>query len=444
MLGKDLDPSCYAGTFFEYCASSTAKEKCCGICTVVPIAYPGTLISFVLGSFCNLLYALIFRAEAPYNLLFQFLAVDAQLISLINLIFKKTNRVDLFAYCFVPLSICSSIPVAVAIALSRMEDLHVMSPAAIVELRIKSATGAGLPTDGDEITSFLRHRQEEAAASDRNQLTKPRKRLQKPQTIDAGTELTRRNLRVVPHPRLPEKLVWFYFGHLIVFTIVFGGVYFGTTNTSQENCNEQFSINSFWRPVMGSFAALNLLIGYWSCWIMHENVKHYHNPNHEFHRFASLSGTYRILRWTGNDESAANRDTLRKRERFTRMGICFFAWTIWAGPYLWIWFRGINEFLMLGPNPWLFEQVGAATSIFVPFLVVWRGVTDRKFQLAQLEMAKIARNKQQLEGAGPNPHGHSEPPESISDHRHLVHGSVDDRIFSGRSISRNPSGSHSV
>lgn len=37
---------------------------------VVPISYPGTVIAFAVGSFFNLFFALVFRTEAPYNLLY--------------------------------------------------------------------------------------------------------------------------------------------------------------------------------------------------------------------------------------------------------------------------------------------------------------------------------------------------------------------------------------
>jgi len=113
---------------------------------VVPISFPGTVISFAIGSFFNLFFALVFRTEAPYNLLYvfplcvrnglswphlvslsrlQFLSVWGPTISLVNSYFTSTNRLDLFSYCFVPLSICSCIPIAIAIALCRLEDLHV-------------------------------------------------------------------------------------------------------------------------------------------------------------------------------------------------------------------------------------------------------------------------------------------------------------------------------
>ncbi|GAA5990941.1 hypothetical protein JCM5350_008286 [Sporobolomyces pararoseus] len=457
MFGKVLDPSCFSGTFFEYCASS--KETCCGICTVVPIAYPGTLIAWTLGSFCNLLYALIFRAEAPYNLLFQFLSVDAALISLIDRYFESTNRIDLFDYCFVPMSICSSIPIAVAIALSRIEDFHVIGPGASLQLRKKSHQLSAFET-GDEVDSYVKRelkemdrqhqrrlgnvgqggsRSRRMSSLSRSEKKDPHKAdlatinarfgtgSTKPKKPRAGSNVSHDGysglpaaksvvisehgkdplhpdvFATVPHPKLPEKLVWFYFGHLTVFTLVFIVLYTTVKNTSQENCNDQFDINSFWRPVMGGLTAFWLLIGWFFCYLMHENVKHYHDPTHDFHRVVSLSGVLSLLHMTGNDKTARLRNFSTKHEKIARTAICLTVYGLWAGPYLTVWFKAVNEFMLLGPNPWPFEQVGAATSIFIPFLIVWRGVVDRKFVLACKDADEKQAERQRIEEGGDLP-----------------------------------------
>ncbi|GAA6019601.1 hypothetical protein JCM11491_002819 [Sporobolomyces phaffii] len=429
MLGKSLDPACYSGTFFEYCASSTAtKDACCGICTVVPIAYPGTVISFVVGSFCSLLYALIFRAEAPYNLLFQFLSVDAALISLIDRYFETTNRIDLFDYCFVPLSICSSIPVAVAIALSRIEDLHVMGPSGSAQVREKSRELA-LLTNGDEVDHYIKR---EAARLERVDEKEPqqraRRRLRKKSIPtaqytssdahdshvsaphgsdyespeDARSDITQIQAKVLatlPHPKLPKKIVWFYGGHLAVFTVVFTILYATIRNPAQSNCNDMHDLDRFWRPVMAAFVGLNLAIGWFFWWVLYENVKNYGNPRHETHGVVRWSGVLTILRITGNSLSATKRKPTRKQERIIRCAICFVVYAVWAVPYLTIWISALNGFMLLGPNP----QVGAATSVFIPFLVVWRGVVDRQFQLASKAGEELDARLAALDEAGPDP-----------------------------------------
>ncbi|GAA5830288.1 hypothetical protein JCM3766R1_002856 [Sporobolomyces carnicolor] len=393
MFGKTIDPSCYSGTFFEYCASSTAKETCCGICTVVPIAYPGTLIGWVLGSFCNLLYALIFRAEAPYNLLFQFLSVDAALISLIDRFFEPSNRIDLWDYCFVPMSICSCIPVAVAVALGRIEDLHVIGPGASIQLRDKSRSAVRF-TDGADVTLWLKRRyrqqQVQRAHDAGHQPGTEKHTLQKFKPVlhphahqatsmrhaedDTLSENGARPGSVVesdpplepldphifaalPHAKLPKKLIWFYFGHLVTFTIVFAVVYLTVGNTSQSNCNDEFAISTFWRPLMAGFVALNLAIGWFFCFVMYVNVSNYQGTNRKFHGMVTWSGALSILQRTGNTASAVARTVSHTQEKYFRVGICFLVYLVWAGPYIFVWIKSVNEFMLLGPNPWLFEYV---------------------------------------------------------------------------------------
>ncbi|GAA5911115.1 uncharacterized protein JCM6883_004274 [Sporobolomyces salmoneus] len=420
MFGKTIDPSCYSGTFFEYCASSTAKETCCGVCTVVPIGFPGTLLAWTLGSLCNLLYALIFRAEAPYNLLFQFLSVDAALISLMHRFFDSTNRIDLWDYCFVPLSICSCIPIAVAIALGRIEDLHVIGPGASMQLRALSHKATGF-TDGDEVAVYIKDRLHKLDAQHDPEKTAGRGRSRLVGTHGATKESVSQGLpdhgsfadsepplhalhenvfASLPHPHLPEEIVWFFFGHLVFFSIFFTVLYASVSNTSQANCNEQFGLDTHWRPIMASLTALNLLVGYFFWYLMYENVYDYHHSGHRFHRVARFSGVHAILNFTGNASNAKERDVTRKQERMIRVGICFLVYLIWVVPYLTVWITAVENFMLLGPNPWVFEQVGAATSVFIPFLIVWRGVVDRKFQLICKKQEERQLYQERLDGAG--------------------------------------------
>lgn len=94
----------------------------------------------------------------------------------------------------------------------------------------------------------------------------------------------------VPHRKLPRRVLWFYFGHMVAFTIVFLVVYISVKNTHQENCNEKYEIDTFWRPLMGGFAGLNLVIGWLGWYILYQNIKVYYDENSEYHRATSHSG----------------------------------------------------------------------------------------------------------------------------------------------------------
>lgn len=79
---------------------------------------------------------------------------------------------------------------------------------------------------------------------------------------------------------------------MIFFTFVFGLVYLGVKNTHQEDCNEKYDLNTFWRPLMGGFAALNLVIGWWGWYILYQNIKIYYDEDSEHYRVTAWSGVF--------------------------------------------------------------------------------------------------------------------------------------------------------
>ncbi|GAA5826884.1 hypothetical protein JCM5353_004472 [Sporobolomyces roseus] len=303
MAWAELDPTCFAGTFARYCANPSRVNECCGVCPVVPISYPGTVIAFAVGSFFNLFFALVFRTEAPYNLL--------------------------------------CIPVAIAIALCRLEDLHVLSPAASASLRAERRRVNQAFPRGDN-------------ASHNQRLEKSSNSIRTDVTAQIENE-------ILPHRKLPRRILWFYFVHMVFFTVVFGLVYLGVKNTHQENCNDKYDLNTFWRPLMGGFAALNLVIGWLGWYILYQNISEYYNPNSKHHRVTAFSGVLWILDVTRNEARSGKASVGYGREELIRCSIALSSFVLWCGPYVTIWWKAAHDFNVLGPNPWVFEQVGAAT-----------------------------------------------------------------------------------
>ncbi|GAA6061675.1 hypothetical protein JCM10212_000858 [Sporobolomyces blumeae] len=429
-----IEASCSSLTHFEYCASPPTDSTC----NVVPISGPGTVFAFVVGSFLNLMFALIFRPEAPYNLFLQLLSVDGALISLVDRYWESTNRLDLFSYCFVPLSICSCIPVAVAICLCRLDDLHVLSPAAAIQLRKDSKKASGPLELTDQI---LNHRGSDPVPHNpavHEHAIGKRGRTLLGRTKDKGKGPARDDVQAhsthpddaaslsssvfrnkLPHRTLPGMLIWFFFGHLVAYTLVFAMVYATVSKPSQENCVDEFGLTR-WRIAMGSFAAVFLVVGWFFWWILWRNVKHAHSRKKTSHSgvlaLANLFGTkaYNYVNKTSFKKPGVKGSGV-KNEKILRVAICMFFYLLWAIPYLTIYFMALRQFLMLGPNPWPFEQVAATLvsidwvlflfpkprtgssltsvrtspdhrqTILVPFLIVGRGLTDRDFQLKALE-----------------------------------------------------------
>ncbi|GAA5904771.1 hypothetical protein JCM5296_000757 [Sporobolomyces johnsonii] len=119
-----------------------------GLCNIVPISGPGTFLAFVLGSLFNLLYALHFTPEAPYNMALQLVSVDGALLSILDRFFEPENRISMWHFSFVGLSIVSVVPVAVACSL-------VIDSAAGIRLRAASQNRAPPVPPSERYSSSL-------------------------------------------------------------------------------------------------------------------------------------------------------------------------------------------------------------------------------------------------------------------------------------------------
>lgn len=74
----------------------------------------------IVGTFLNLVIALWWKTETPWSLLFQLLGTDAAVISHIHRLAVTTNRISLWHYAFVPLTVISFVPVLIGCCLNRL------------------------------------------------------------------------------------------------------------------------------------------------------------------------------------------------------------------------------------------------------------------------------------------------------------------------------------
>lgn len=68
----------------------------------------------------NLCMALNWRSETSYTLVVQLLAADGAVISLIDRYFEPKNRLSLFHFCWVPMTVLSCIPIVVGMSITRL------------------------------------------------------------------------------------------------------------------------------------------------------------------------------------------------------------------------------------------------------------------------------------------------------------------------------------
>lgn len=68
----------------------------------------------------NLCMALNWRSETSYTLAVQLLAADGAVISLIDRYFEPKNRLSLFHFCWVPMTVLSCIPIVVGMSITRL------------------------------------------------------------------------------------------------------------------------------------------------------------------------------------------------------------------------------------------------------------------------------------------------------------------------------------
>ncbi|GAA5979171.1 hypothetical protein JCM11641_008449 [Rhodosporidiobolus odoratus] len=442
-----FNETCSQGlTISQYCAAP--QDVCCGLCNVIPISGFGTFLSFSVGSFMNLLFAMWWKPEIPWNTGLQFITTDAIILSLIDRFFEPKNRLSLFHYCFVPLSALSAIPILVACSLARLKHLRNTPSAEAKRLKEEKrlreeeeAKRTQAQNDGQAISSHAaagdgqhlsragssRHSRHSRHGDDVRSMASlfkppwkgrqssdqfsssghPRRNSNPPDhgpdsdppgkrpgmRHSAHTEpphnaalrrkvrrpvsfVDKKNADLLPNKQLPYIVRWVCLLHLILYALVFVVVFAAAGNFNQQNCNDQYDLQQF-RLRAGIMCAVFLIIGgiFLSfLWVAVTRAGNGDNDAVNDGLQVLFEFTFRSLHSRWADRHMSDK-TLSNRWRWC---IPLFVFSLWVFPYIGIYFWALQTFLMQGSNPWPYEQVNAAFSVFVPLVLVFRAWLEHR------------------------------------------------------------------
>ncbi|GAA5978335.1 hypothetical protein JCM10908_004319 [Rhodotorula pacifica] len=405
-----FNATCSGGlTVGRWCA--TSHDQCCGLCQNIPITGPGTFISTVLGSLILLGFARTWKTETPYTLGFQLLSADGAIVGLIDRFFETKNRLTLFHYCFVPLTIVSSVPIIVACCTARLPYLHGVNSG---EVRVREHARRhpmyhSEATQTSEDTSPILRTQSAPSLGHRKQynmrslpsaegertLHSASGQEERPPRSQSVASLESLHPEEFPNDSLVRLVLWATTFHLALFSVVFIAVYgfLDEDATAQANCNKVHNLHR-WRITSGVTSSLFLVVAWFflACaWIARRSdceVKldgldvWVAKPQRARHLPLITSLSHSILSWIERGHLKARRGEVRlvRRKRIKRVCrwlIPLSLWVIWFIAYATIYVTAGNSFLMQGTNMWPFEQISAPFGILVPCVLFFRGSMSR-------------------------------------------------------------------
>ncbi|BGP29926.1 hypothetical protein JCM10296v2_001678 [Rhodotorula toruloides] len=333
-----------------------------GLCQVIPITGPGTVFAAIFGSLMNLCMALNWRSETSYTLAVQLLAADGAVISLIHRYFEPKNRLSLFHFCWVPMTVLSCIPIVVGMSITRLRYVHGFTQ--LGEKGLPETTSHG----GDGRPSS-RH----SARSLRD--------------LTHGDQAARAEVFDDPTTRygnlfLTKVALWITLAHLVFFTVAFALVYASVSGFAQENCNDKHNLQG-WRIRMAVFSTVFLVVGYllWFALLRALDVKRRQKPSKKLPRVVDGLDIVVWLFCAHLHSPASYTPWVlapSRRKNLLRWGISLTVWLGWAVGYIWLYIKAGNEFLMQGSNPWPYEQISGAFSVLAPLCLAARAYFEAR------------------------------------------------------------------
>ncbi|KPV75736.1 uncharacterized protein RHOBADRAFT_52767 [Rhodotorula graminis WP1] len=391
-----FDTACSGGLDVnQYC--NTAAETCCGLCNVVPISGPGTILANLLGTLLNMVFALRFRSETPYTLFFQMIVNDFAVISLVDRAFQGKNRMSLWHYCMVPLSACSIVPIIVACSTARLKYLHNLSTAAAVKISYgQMPLIAEAPVPAELLESRHSHTSHSLskALKKRDQHSRPQMHRRAP-SVESADPSAYQKL----NQYLAITVLWATLVHIVVYAGTFIGVFGFIDNTWQSSCIDKYGLNQ-WRIAMGAFAAVMLVVAlaFWFCLFMAMDVKFRKRKRlvDGLEMFiASLSAVFHLTALRNYFMPRGDYWLQKRRKETLRWVISFAAYLLWAIPYSIIYVKAGNDFILPGLNTWPYEQIAGAFSLLTPICIVARAFVNERDgydgKNKAIEDARIAR-----------------------------------------------------
>ncbi|GAA6004763.1 hypothetical protein JCM10207_001006 [Rhodosporidiobolus poonsookiae] len=343
----------------EWCLAPT--DSCCGLCPNAPITGPGTIIVFTVGTLFNLLVGLLWRSEAPFNLLFQMLGTDGAYVALLYRYLASDNRLTAFHAAFVPLAMLSAVPISVATSTVEIELLHGLSPAnmrAMNEARLKALEAERKSEALEAETALAKH------TSRYHFQPEDRAAIQK-----VNAALFKRKAW------LPRSAITLFVVHLILWIVFFPLAIVMYPDPFQATCNDGWNIRSY-RIQIGAMAVTLWIIAALTAWALVAGfaAKKRGKPAADVFQVFALAVHWKWLA----DKLAPPRAQEGKpipfwtfREKF-RWFLSFSTFFLFVAFYLSTYFRGLQNFILLGNNPFDYGQTAACISQIVPMLVVIR------------------------------------------------------------------------
>ncbi|GAA5979169.1 hypothetical protein JCM11641_008448 [Rhodosporidiobolus odoratus] len=360
----------------EWCLE--ARDTCCGLCPNAPITGPGTIIVFTCGTLLNLWLVTFWKAEAPYNLLFQLLATDGAFVALANRVYESENRLSQFHACLVPLAIMSVVPIIVSACTVEVTYFHSISTSrarALLEkklekARMQAAQQAQRPSfpshPGSNMYSVRKHSKEKKKQQGRRKQGRDIEKQEgrrKSSTKYDRTPASKEHLAASATIILAVHLVMWPILFFIVFTTYH-------KNASQMNCADEYNfrrytimcaiMTGFLYLIAGFFFAI-VVLGYTS------QFRGQPGPQDALTFFTQVLHLHTIEKMVRPAVQGDN----STREAVRRI-LSLIVYAIWAACYLTVYFLGLNEFIMFGDNPFDFGQVAACFSTLTPLIVVGR------------------------------------------------------------------------
>ncbi|BGP60106.1 hypothetical protein NBRC10512_006643 [Rhodotorula toruloides] len=332
------------------------------LCQVIPITGPGTVFAAIFGSLMNLCMALNWRSETSYTLAVQLLAADGAVISLIDRYFEPKNRLSLFHFCWVPMTVLSCIPIVVGMSITRLRYVHGFTQ--LGEKGLPETTSHG--GDGRPSSRHSAHSLRELAHGDQAAQAEV---FEDPATRYGNLFLT-------------KVALWITLAHLVFFSAAFALVYASVSGFAQEKCIDKHNLQG-WRIRMAVFSTVFLVVGYlfWFALLRALDVKRRQKPSKKLPRVVDGLD---IVVWLfcAHLHSPASYTpwvlASSRRKNLLRWGISLAVWLGWAVGYIWLYIQAGNEFLMQGSNPWPYEQISGAFSVLAPLCLAARAYFEAR------------------------------------------------------------------
>ncbi|GAA5978333.1 hypothetical protein JCM10908_004318 [Rhodotorula pacifica] len=307
--------TCGAGqSISEWCALSAADQCCGALCPNAPITGPGTVIVFTVGTLMNVLVALLWKSEAPYNLLLQLLSTDGAFVGLLFRLLLNENRLTEFHAAFVPLAIMSCLPVAVAACTVEIEFMHNLDYNSYISLW------------GEYV----------------------------------------------------EEIILMVFGaHLIAWAFLFiMSLSVGTKDAFQLNCSNDLPV-AYWSRVVG-IVAIACWVAMLLLWfVLLVSMKKWRTKSGFAYRrdVLQIIAKFTMVSALMKAVKPVKEGWSRSRE-IVRWSFTFVIYFAWVSAYIALYILALQKFVMVGDNPFDYGQVAACLGVLGGAITVLRCIVN--------------------------------------------------------------------